>query len=164
MDTTDPTPPPAPAASRGKPKARRVLWVVGSVLLFLLLDYCFPHTLIYDDGTKDMTFYFLVVDAGTGRPVPDVKILLYGSRESQELWTGPDGQASIELTCQVSDKIRQGFVVRTSRKSIYYPHRTVITSKPGYRFKGPLELTELVGWGHVGDYMPPPAEVELDPE
>jgi hypothetical protein len=27
--------------------------------------------------------------------------------------------------------------------------------------KGPINLTELVGWGHVGDYSPPP-QVQLE--
>ncbi len=167
MHTTDPMPPPpAPAGGRDKPKARRVLWVVGPVVLFLLFDYFFPHTLIYDDGAKDMTFQFLVVEAGSGRPVPDARIHLGdGSRGWQELRTGPDGRASTELTCSISEKIWQGFVMRTSRKSIFYPFRTVLVSKPGYREKEPLELTGLVGRWHVGDYSPPPpAKIELDPE
>jgi hypothetical protein len=31
----------------------------------------------------------------------------------------------------------------------------------GFKEKGPINLTDLVGWGHVGDYLPPP-QVQLE--
>jgi hypothetical protein len=124
-----------------------------------------PLQVIYDDGAKDMPFYFRVVNAKTGQPVRGAIIHLGDyHRRWQQIETGLDGRASIELTCMTACKIRQGMLLHTSRRSIYYPDRLIMVSAAGFKDTEPTELTDLVGRSYVGEYRPPPeVEIRLEP-
>jgi hypothetical protein len=112
-----------------------------------------------------MPFHFRVVNAKTGQPVGGAIIHLGNDhRKWQQIETGLDGRASIELTCMTACKIRQGILLHSSRRSIYYPNRLVMASAAGFKDIELAELTDLVGRGYVGDYRPPPeVEIRLEP-
>jgi hypothetical protein len=145
-------------------KVRWALWL-GAVVFPLLLCGLIPVQVIYDDGMKEMPFTFIVLDADTQQPLEGVLIRLYDEIHSRtdELRTGADGRASIDLTCMITCQIRSGLLISYSRRSIYYPDRILAVSKKGFKDKVPLYLKDLDGWCHVGDYTPPPVmKIELE--
>jgi hypothetical protein len=59
---------------------------VGLVLLIFggcLLPGVIPFQIIYDDGMRECTFRFLVLDAKTKRPLQGVRIALYDDLTSK---------------------------------------------------------------------------------
>jgi hypothetical protein len=149
--------------------SKKAYWLIGLGFLGLLSLLCvfLPFQTIWDDGTKEMDFHFLVLDTKTKKPLQNVEIGLYDeiTKEWQQIKTDANGEANIDLSCMITCKIRSGIFLSNSRRSIYYPHRMLLLSKNGYKEKGPLNLTDLVGWGHAGDYSPPPQmQLELEQE
>lgn len=141
--------------------------IMGALALLVLACGGVPFQTIWDDGMRDTVFHFHVSDARTKRPLPGVKIVLYDdlTGTTQELWTDDSGEATIALSCMTSCTTRSGFLWDTTRRSIYYPDRVLLTWKPGFKQMEPLYLVDLIGRWHIGDYAPPPpVHLELEPE
>lgn len=139
-----------------------VLLIFGGCMLL-----CVPFQTIWDDGMRECTFHFFVVDAKTKRPLQGVSIALYDEapRTLQEIKTDVNGETVVDLPCMITCKVRSSILFSHSRRSIYYPNRIVIISMGGYKQHEFVNLTDLVGTGHVGDYRPPaPVQIELEPK
>ncbi len=141
-----------------------LLWIA----ILLALGVClYPYHGRWDDGMRELPFHFEVREAGTGRPLAGVRIILYEvtGKQSQEIRTGANGTARVELPCMTFCKTMSGLVLSYSRRSVSYAERLVVVQRPGYRSPEPVFLTALVGQHHLGDYAPPRAVTfDLEPE
>jgi hypothetical protein len=75
---------------------KRTYWLIGLGFLGLLFLLCLfmPFQTIWDDGTKDMGFHFLVLDAKTKQPLQNVKIGVFDeiTNEWQQIKTDANGK------------------------------------------------------------------------
>src|SRR5262245_5776411 len=81
------------------------LLIVSVSILAVLAAAALPTgQVIYEDGIFELPFQFLVTEAGTKNPLPEVKLHLYDDvrGEWHEIRTGPDGRAVIVIPCMVT--------------------------------------------------------------
>lgn len=145
------------------------LTAIGLVLLIFggCVLLCVPYQTMWDDGMRDCSFRFLVLDAKTRQPLRGVRIAIYDEAPStwKEMRTCDNGVAVIDLPCMISCTTRSSILFSQATRSIYYPDRVLIISRSGYKDHALLNLTDLVGRWCVGEYRPPaPVQIELEPE
>ena len=128
---------------------------------FLLLVSMLALITGYAEGAKEVGIRFLVVEAGTGRPIQGAKVVLLTPADpgpSRETSTEPAGMASIVAACQVLRRRTlcwdAGFV--------YFTGRWFKVTAEGYEGTGRRSLAWHTGrFRDLGHADPPPIRVEL---
>jgi hypothetical protein len=124
--------------------------------LVLFLASCVTHW----TGSKDVELRFLVVDAQTRAPIEGASVMLSrpGKDYGREVKTGPDGAASLTVSCWTACK--SSFFEYSG--SVMFWDWEINVSKDGY---GSICKVELPYWKggirDIGDADPPPIRVEL---
>jgi hypothetical protein len=128
---------------------------------FLLLVGVLALITAYTDGAKEVRIRFVVVEAGTGRPIQGAKVVLLipnDSEPSRETSTGPAGMASIVAGCQV---VRRRALCWEAT-AVYFTGRWFHVTAEGCEGTG----REYLAWHtgrvrDIGHADPPPIRVEL---
>ena len=115
----------------------------------------------YAEGAKEVGIRFLVVEAGTGRPVQGAKVVLLipaNPGPSRETSTGPAGMASIVADYQV---LRRRALCWDAAV-VYFTGRWFMVTAEGYEGTGRRSLSWHAGrFRDLGHADPPPIRVEL---
>jgi hypothetical protein len=149
-------------------------WFQSSMLRYLVLPTSLAGILILlldhtgcciGDGTKDVAFSFVVIDAETGDPVGSATIRTFdslGRRATPEdvVHSDHSGRARIVRTCRFTV---HGSHLRGSG-FVKYPNRFFEVSMEGYETTNRVLLTDQFGLKRdLLDPVPPPALIRLSP-
>jgi hypothetical protein len=119
------------------------------------------RTTVLWEGPGKVWLRFLVVDAWAGQPIHGAKVVLFGpndTRPSPEVFTGPEGTASLVVACPVL--VEKGLFGAST--SAYLVNWSFKVTAAGYEGSGRESLAWYTVWNKgVENPDPPPIRVEL---
>ena len=129
---------------------------------FVLLVGVLALITAYAEGAKEVGIRFVVVEAGTGRPIPGAEVVLLIPTDpgpSPEASTGPAGVASIVAPCRV---VRRRLLFWDA-SVVYFAGWWFKVTAEGYQGTGRQSLAWHTGRVRdLGHADPPPIRVELE--